>query len=83
MAQNSPVLMRVNKTAFEQYYSRTGLSLRSLAREVGVSHTLIHQLLTNPDKRYVSLENAAKFEDVFHAPRETVFFAELRVQEGS
>lgn len=69
--------MRVNKTAFAQYYRRSKKSLRALAEEVGVSHTLVHQLLTNPNKRHVNMDTAAKFEEVFEAPREVIFFAEV------
>lgn len=78
--EDQTVKARVNKKAFIQYYemalSKHG-SQRRIAEAVGVSHTLIGQLLRDPRKRYVNISTAANFERVFGAPKEIVFLPEL------
>lgn len=71
------VTMRVNKVAFKQYATRSGLSIRQIAAEAGVSHTLIHQLLTDKHKLYVNMNTADQIEKAFDAPRGIIFLDEL------
>lgn len=71
------VTMKVNKIAFKQYATDSGLSTRRLAAKAGVSHTLIHQLLTDPHKRYVNMKTAGQIEKAFNAPKGIIFLAEL------
>lgn len=74
------VKMRINRRAFQQYYDialRKSGSRRRVAIEVGVSHTLIHQILTRKNKTHVNLDTADRFETYFGAPRGIVFVPEV------
>ena len=74
------VKMRINRRVFEQYYDVAKAeygSTRAIAREVGVSNTLIHQILDRPNKTHVNLATAKRFERFFKAPANIVFMPEV------
>lgn len=74
------VKMRINRRAFRQYYDvalRKYGSTRRIAERVGVSHTLVHNILGKPSKTHVNLDTADRFEEFFGAPRGIVFVPEV------
>lgn len=82
----SGVRMRINKRAFEQYYTIAVKKLgsqRRVAAEVGVTHTLIGQILKQRTKTHVNLSTAKNFEAVFGAPPEIIFVPEVLPVTGS
>ena len=80
MAEESGVRMRINKRAFEQYYNialKKHGSQRRVASEVGITHTLIGQILRRRSKTHVNLDTAIRFEEVFGAPPQIIFMPEV------
>lgn len=86
MAEDAGVRMRINKRTFGQYYKvalkRLG-SQRRVAAEVGVTHTLIGQILNRRSKTHVNLDTAIRFESVFGAPPQIIFLPEVLPITGS
>lgn len=77
---DAAVKLRINRRAFEQYYNvalRKHGSRRRIAQGVGVSHTLIYNILTRRDKTHVNLDTADRFEEFFEAPRGIIFVPEV------
>ncbi|WP_296249597.1 hypothetical protein [uncultured Stenotrophomonas sp.] len=86
MAEESGVRMRINKRAFEQYYElalKKHGSQRRVASEVGVTHTLIGQILRSKHKTHVNLATAVSFEKVFGAPSQIIFMPEVLPATGN
>lgn len=71
------VAMRINRQAFRQYFKASGMSQRDFAKEVGVSHTLIGQILKDDRKTHVRIETAKAMEKVFDVPSSIVFTPEV------
>lgn len=75
-----PVKMRINRRAFQQYYDialRKHGSRRRIANHVGVSHTLVYNILSKANKTHVNLDTADRFEEFFGAPKGIVFVPEV------
>ncbi|GAB3191989.1 helix-turn-helix domain-containing protein [Nesterenkonia suensis] len=80
MSNDGAVRMRINKRAFEQYYSlalKKHGSQRRVAEAVGVTHTLIGQIINQRNKTHVNLTTAVRFEEVFGAPSQIIFMPEV------
>lgn len=79
MTEESPIRFRINKRGFREYYKialRKYGSQRRIAREVGVSHTLIGKILDDRHKTHVNLDTALRFEEFFSAPSNILFVPE-------
>lgn len=80
MISDPAVKMRINKRVFQQYFDvalRKHGSLRRVAKEVGVSHALVGQILNTRTKTHVNLDTADRFEVFFGAPSGVIFMPEL------
>lgn len=74
------VKMRINRRAFQQYYDialEEQGSRRRIASQVGVSHTLVHNILSKQSKTHVNLDTANRFEKFFGAPKGIIFTPEV------
>lgn len=86
MSEEAGVRMRINKRAFEQYYTLAHKkfgSQRRVAAEAGVTHPLIGQILNNPRKTHVNLDTAIRFQEVFGAPPQIIFMPEVSPITGN
>lgn len=77
MNRDQRVGARINRVAITQYMDMFEGSERALAKKVGVSHTLVQQVLRDPSKRWVNLATAKKFEKALGAPSNIIFLPEL------